>query len=60
VSFQNALCTVRYIGLVDGTEKEWLGVEWDDPLRGKHDGELKGKRYFTCESITDTFLVYSI
>lgn len=49
LSYQKALCTVRYVGLVDGTEKEWLGVEWDDPLRGKHDGELKGKRYFSCK-----------
>ncbi|TVY54097.1 Tubulin-specific chaperone E [Lachnellula suecica] len=54
VSFQSALCTVRYIGLVEGTEKEWLGVEWDDPLRGKHDGELKGKRYFRCLSNSRT------
>jgi dynactin complex subunit len=48
-SFASALCTVRYIGPVEGTEKEWLGVEWDDPLRGKHDGEHKGVRYFTCK-----------
>ncbi|RDL42272.1 uncharacterized protein BP5553_02251 [Venustampulla echinocandica] len=35
VSFGSALCTVRYIGPVEGTgeEKEWLGVEWDDPTR---------------------------
>ncbi|TVY93885.1 Tubulin-specific chaperone E [Lachnellula willkommii] len=50
ISFESALCTVRYIGPVEGTEKEWLGVEWDDPTRGKHDGEHKGKRYFTCSS----------
>lgn len=49
VSFASALCTVRYIGPVEGTEKEWLGVEWDDTSRGKHDGEHKGVRYFTCE-----------
>ncbi|PFH34817.1 CAP-Gly domain-containing protein [Besnoitia besnoiti] len=28
----------------------WLGVEWDDPGRGKHDGSLNGKVYFTCAS----------
>lgn len=50
VSFGSALCTVRYIGPVEGTgeEKEWLGVEWDDPTRGKHNGEHKGRKYFTC------------
>ncbi|EIN07095.1 RNI-like protein [Punctularia strigosozonata HHB-11173 SS5] len=42
------LGTIRYIGPVDGTRREWLGVEWDDPLRGKHDGTKGGKRYFSC------------
>ncbi|CED82065.1 Beta-tubulin folding cofactor E [Phaffia rhodozyma] len=41
-------CTVRFEGLVQGTDKPWLGVEWDDPSRGKHDGEKDGVRYFTC------------
>lgn len=49
VSFQSASCTVRYIGPVEGTEKEWLGVEWDDPTKGKHDGQHNGKRYYTCK-----------
>jgi len=48
LSFDKALCTVRYIGQVEGTQGEWLGVEWDDPVRGKHSGEHKGRRYFTC------------
>jgi dynactin complex subunit len=48
LSFDGALCTVRYIGDVEGTKRDWLGVEWDDPFRGKHSGEHKGKRYFTC------------
>ncbi|XP_047433504.1 tubulin-specific chaperone E isoform X2 [Mugil cephalus] len=26
----------------------WLGVEWDDPERGKHDGSHEGVKYFTC------------
>jgi tubulin-specific chaperone E len=42
------LGTVRYIGGVDGASGEWLGVEWDDPQRGKHDGAKDGKRYFSC------------
>lgn len=24
----------------------WIGVEWDDPHRGKHDGSINGVRYF--------------
>ncbi|GAM41614.1 hypothetical protein TCE0_042r14863 [Talaromyces pinophilus] len=50
ISFDGALCTVRYIGDVEGTKGDWLGVEWDDPFRGKHSGEHKGKRYFICIS----------
>ncbi|KAF7295520.1 CAP-Gly domain-containing protein [Mycena indigotica] len=40
--------TIRYAGPVDGTTGSWLGIEWDDPTRGKHDGVKDGKRYFTC------------
>ena len=48
--------TVRYIGPV-ATSKDasasWVGVEWDDATRGKHDGMVTCKdgssaRYFTC------------
>ncbi|KAG8935064.1 hypothetical protein FRC01_009104 [Tulasnella sp. 417] len=41
-------CTVRYIGPVPPFQGEWLGVEWDDPSRGKHDGTKDGIRYFSC------------
>lgn len=47
-SFDGQLCTIRYVGSVQGTSGDWLGVEWDDPTRGKHPGEHKGVRYFTC------------
>lgn len=40
--------TVRYVGPVDGYEGTWVGLEWDDSSRGKHDGETGGRRYFTC------------
>ena len=43
-----ARATVRYVGSVDGQDGEWVGVEWDDPARGKHDGSHDGKRYFEC------------
>ncbi|KAF8077772.1 hypothetical protein FPV67DRAFT_1402566 [Lyophyllum atratum] len=42
------LGTVRFVGNVDNTSGTWLGIEWDDPSRGKHDGIKDGKRYFTC------------
>ena len=47
-SYDGAPCTVRYAGEVAGTSGAWLGVEWDDPARGKHDGQYKGVRYFSC------------
>ena len=49
LSFSGALCTVRYVGAVESTKGDWLGVEWDEPSRGKHDGSHKGVRYFQCE-----------
>lgn len=49
LSYGGHLCTVRYVGKVQGTTGEWLGVEWDDPVRGKHNGERNGVRYFECE-----------
>ena len=43
-----ARAVVRYVGPVEGTDGEWVGVEWDDPTRGKHDGSHGGERYFEC------------
>lgn len=40
--------TIRYVGPVENTKGTWLGVEWDQDHRGKHDGSYKGKRYFSC------------
>ncbi|KAH9945843.1 uncharacterized protein BXZ73DRAFT_86099 [Epithele typhae] len=48
LSYSGALGTIRFTGPVDGTQGVWLGVEWDDPDRGKHDGVKDGKRYFSC------------
>lgn len=38
--------TVKYVGKVANTQGEWLGVDWDDPERGKHDGIYMGVQYF--------------
>ncbi|KAI0064708.1 RNI-like protein [Artomyces pyxidatus] len=48
VNHAGSIGTVKYVGEVDGTKGTWLGVEWDDPNRGKHDGVKDGKRYFSC------------
>lgn len=39
---------VRYIGHVHFAEGIWLGVELRDK-KGKHNGIVKGERYFTCK-----------
>ncbi|KAF8636511.1 hypothetical protein AX17_003325 [Amanita inopinata Kibby_2008] len=41
--------TVKYVGEVHNSAGDWLGVEWDDPHRGKHDGVYDGRRYFHCQ-----------
>lgn len=45
--------TVRYVGAVPPTEGVWLGVEWDDASRGKHDGTHQGVYYFACRSVDE-------
>ncbi|KAL9050323.1 MAG: hypothetical protein Q9162_006711 [Coniocarpon cinnabarinum] len=49
-SYYGHLCTIRYIGPVQGTSGSWLGVEWDDGQRGKHAGFYNGMKYFKCAS----------
>lgn len=39
---------MRYVGEVTDKQGEWLGVEWDDPTRGKHSGTHEGVEYFNC------------
>jgi len=56
--------TIRYVGEVEGTSGVWLGVEWDDSNRGKHNGTKDGKRYFTYHLVQvllfDPFLLYNM
>jgi hypothetical protein len=42
--------TVRYVGSVAGQEGMWIGLEWDNASRGKHDGSTGGTRYFQTRS----------
>ena len=49
-SYAGGLCTVRYFGPLPNTKGDWLGVEWDDPSRGKHDGQHEGRWIFRCLS----------
>ncbi|KAF9066316.1 outer arm dynein light chain 1 [Rhodocollybia butyracea] len=48
ISYLGQLGVVKFVGEVENTNGLWLGVEWDNPERGKHDGVKDGKRYFSC------------
>lgn len=41
---------VRYCGPVVDTKGTWLGIEWEDPNRGKHNGCHHGVQYFHTRS----------
>lgn len=40
--------TIRYIGSIDGYNGNWLGIDWDCPTRGKHNGSVHGNIYFNA------------
>uniref|UniRef100_H0WW96 Tubulin-specific chaperone E n=2 Tax=Otolemur garnettii TaxID=30611 RepID=H0WW96_OTOGA len=52
VEVNGEYATVRFLGLVPPVAGCWLGVEWDNPERGKHDGSHKGTAYFKCSHPT--------
>lgn len=53
LSLKGQICTVQYVGAVQNKSGEWLGVEWDDPARGKHNGTHEGVKYFECKFSQD-------
>ena len=47
--------TVKYVGETEFSTGLWIGVELDGP-DGKHDGEVRDKRYFECRPRCGLFL----
>lgn len=37
---------VLYVGPVPPSKGTWVGIDWDDPARGKHNGTHAGVEYF--------------
>lgn len=49
--------TIKYVGPIDGQTGEWVGIDWDDSSRGKHNGSVKGKCYFQTRLIIITSIL---
>lgn len=47
VTGKNLTGTVKYVGSTMFASGKWIGVELDES-KGKNDGEVQGKQYFTC------------
>ena len=54
IEVQNFFGTVKYFGPLQHVAPTdllpvqlWLGIEWDDPTRGKHNGTVENFQYFT-------------
>ncbi|KAG0725285.1 CAP-Gly domain-containing linker protein 3 [Chionoecetes opilio] len=47
VFYKNIVGVIKYIGKVNFEEGVWLGVELR-AAKGKHDGAVNGRRYFSC------------
>ncbi|CAB4054809.1 pgsA [Lepeophtheirus salmonis] len=48
--------SIRYVGSVGSTQGEWLGIEWDDASRGKHNGTHNGIHYFEAAPLGGSFV----
>ncbi|XP_067876646.1 tubulin-specific chaperone E [Heterodontus francisci] len=52
IIYRDEYGTVRFVGTVPSAAGVWLGVEWDNPERGKHNGTHEGVQYFQCNHPT--------
>ena len=57
IQYKGERGTVRYVGPIEGQGvANWVGVEWDNVARGKHDGAYGEKRYFSCKPGSGSFI----
>ncbi|XP_034244405.1 tubulin-specific chaperone E [Thrips palmi] len=59
VDYQGYRGTIRFVGEIQNQPGTWVGVEWDDPSRGKHDGSHNGVSYFKTSHPTSGSFVRS-
>ena len=60
VSVKGELATIRWVGSLEGRAGDWIGLEWDNPTRGKHSGEVDGIKYFAVKHEGYTLPINSI
>lgn len=60
VEVERERATVAYVGAVEGFVGTWVGLDWDDPHRGKHDGTVKGRRYFQTRWARSEFVIFEM
>ena len=63
--FNNSAGVVRYFGELQHEGKPesegkelWVGLEWDEDNRGKHNGTVKGFQYFKCAANKGSMIKY--
>ncbi|KAL5964587.1 Tubulin-specific chaperone E [Taenia solium] len=44
--------TIKYVGPIVNSTVVWLGIDWDSPRSGRHDGTFKGVTYFSTHHPT--------
>ncbi|KAL7311420.1 hypothetical protein PS15m_009188 [Mucor circinelloides] len=55
-ALDNMTGTLRFVGSVDGKPGIFAGIELDEKGKGKNDGSVQGKRYFTCSAKSGLFI----
>lgn len=65
IIFNNSTGTVRYFGELKHEGKPancagemWVGLEWDENGRGKHNGTVNGYKYFSCDEKNGSMVKY--
>ena len=65
ILFNNSSGIVRYFGTLqhqgapaNAKDELWIGIEWDEANRGKHNGTVNGFTYFTCPDNKGSMIKY--
>ncbi|VDN14194.1 unnamed protein product [Dibothriocephalus latus] len=49
--------TIKYVGTLANSPATWIGVDWDNADRGRHNGSYKGVKYFDAHGPTSASFV---